>query len=313
MGINDSGQVLFFFYSSGFTYVRWGGINVPIRNPAASSAAENYAHGINDSGQIVGDYFDGTRLHGFIATPVDTDGDGLPNITDPDDDNDGIADGSDNCPLAITSDQIDTDGDNRGDACDPDDDNDGVADAEDAFPLDPAEWLDTDGDGIGNNADSDDDNDGVVDAEDAFPLDPAEWLDTDGDGIGNNADSDDDNDGFPDAIDPDPLDAAVVPEASIGVWRPSTARFLLDSNGNDTWDGTVGGDTLTASFGVSTDLPVAGDWNGDGIDDVGVWRPGTRRFLLDSNASNTWDGATGGDTLTGAFGLSTDIPVTGRW
>ncbi len=99
----------------------------------------------------------------------------------------------------------------------------------------------------------------------------------------------------------------------IGVWRPSTRRFLLDSNGNNTWDGTAGGDTLTARFGVSTDLPVTGDWNGDGKDEVGVRRPSTREFLLDSNGNNTWDGAAGGDTLTSSFGLGTDLPVSGRW
>ena len=99
----------------------------------------------------------------------------------------------------------------------------------------------------------------------------------------------------------------------IGVWRPGTRRFLLDSNGSNTWDGSTGGDTLTAPFGLSTDLPVTGDWNGDGTDEIGVWRPSIRRFLLDSNASNTWDGTVGGDTLTAVFGLSTDLPVTGRW
>jgi hypothetical protein len=99
----------------------------------------------------------------------------------------------------------------------------------------------------------------------------------------------------------------------VGVWRPSTARFLLDTNGNDTWDGVTGGDTLTASFGLSTDLPVIGDWNGDGKDDIGVWRPSTARFLLDSNGNNTWGGVAGGDTLTASFGLSSDLPVIGDW
>lgn len=75
---------------------------------------------------------------------------------------------------------IDTDGDGLDNSVDPDDDNDGVPDTADAFPLDPTEWLDTDGDGIGNNADTDDDNDGVPDASDAYPLDPACWRAADG-------------------------------------------------------------------------------------------------------------------------------------
>ena len=53
---------------------------------------------------------------------------------------------------------------------DTDDDNDGVADGSDAFPLNAAESFDTDLDGIGNNADLDDDGDGVPDYIDADSL-----------------------------------------------------------------------------------------------------------------------------------------------
>jgi hypothetical protein len=99
----------------------------------------------------------------------------------------------------------------------------------------------------------------------------------------------------------------------VGVWRPSMRKFLLDTNGNGKWDGNAGGDTLTGVFGQSTDIPVIGDWNGDGTDEVGVWRPSTDRFMLDTNGNGKWDGTAGGDTLTAAFGESTDRPVTGRW
>ena len=58
---------------------------------------------------------------------------------------------------------VDSDSDGIGNVADTDDDNDGVLDANDAFPLDADEVLDTDGDGIGNNADTDDDNDGLPD------------------------------------------------------------------------------------------------------------------------------------------------------
>ena len=137
---------------------------------------------------------------------LDSDRDGIPDLSDPDDDNDGVVDGEDAFPLD-GDEQLDTDGDGIGNNGDPDDDNDGVADTEDAFPLDGGEQLDTDGDGIGNNGDPDDDNDGVADAEDAFPLDGGEQLDTDNDGIGNNRDPDDDNDGVADSKDSFPLDA----------------------------------------------------------------------------------------------------------
>jgi len=100
-------------------------------------------------------------------------------------------------------------------------------------------------------------------------------------------------------------------KAAVGVWRPSTRQFLLDANGNGRWDGTRG-DILTSPFGLSTDLPVTGDWNRDGTDEVGFWRPSTRQFYLDANGNGLWDG-TRGDILTSPFGLSTDRPVTGDW
>ena len=48
----------------------------------------------------------------------------------------------------------DTDGDGIYDDLDNDDDNDGVADNVDAFPRDPTEYLDTDGDTIGDAVDN---------------------------------------------------------------------------------------------------------------------------------------------------------------
>jgi hypothetical protein len=101
--------------------------------------------------------------------------------------------------------------------------------------------------------------------------------------------------------------------AAVGVWRPSTGQFLLDANGNGRWDGTYGGDRLTGVFGTATDLPVTGDWNDDGYEEVGFWRPGDRRFRLDANANDRWDGPAGGDTLTASFGAATDLPVSGDW
>jgi hypothetical protein len=95
----------------------------------------------------------------------------------------------------------------------------------------------------------------------------------------------------------------------IGVWRPGTGRFYLDVDGSRTW--TVGIDVITASFGVPSDVPVAGDWNGDGTDDIGVWRPSTGRFYLDANGSRTWE--VGVDISTAPFGIPTDRPVAGDW
>jgi hypothetical protein len=92
---------------------------------------------------------------------------------------------------------LDTDGDGIIDELDNDDDNDGVEDTQDPFPNNPFEVADSDGDGVGDNSDlfpfdalesRDTDNDGYGDNQDVFPLDETEWSDTDGDGEGDNAD-----------------------------------------------------------------------------------------------------------------------------
>jgi gliding motility-associated-like protein len=153
------------------------------------------------------DALSSTTYSADIAAAQDTDGDGIPNDLDPDDDNDGTPDTEDDFPLDDSED-TDTDGDGTGDNADTDDDNDGTPDSEDAFPKDASEDTDTDGDGTGDNADTDDDNDGTPDSEDAFPKDDSEDTDTDGDGTGDNADTDDDNDGTPDSEDAFPKDAS---------------------------------------------------------------------------------------------------------
>ncbi len=95
---------------------------------------------------------------------------------------------------------IDTDGDGIRDHLDEDDDDDGHLDVNDDLPTDPTEWEDTDFDGIGNNQDTDDDNDGYPDEDDEFPRDPKEWSDKDGDGIGDNSDSDNNGNYIPDTL-----------------------------------------------------------------------------------------------------------------
>ena len=61
---------------------------------------------------------------------------------------------------------LDTDGDGLVNADDPDDDNDGTIDALDHLPWNPDEQGDFDGDRIGDNTDTDDDGDGLEDAMD---------------------------------------------------------------------------------------------------------------------------------------------------
>jgi hypothetical protein len=84
--------------------------------------------------------------------------------------------------------------------------------------------------------------------------------------------------------------------------------FLFDSNGNGQWED--GRDQFVV-FGYTAGFePVIGDWNADGVDDIGLYQSASGAFLLDSNGNGQWDDGT--DTVA-AFGRPGDLPVSGRW
>ncbi|MCY4094836.1 MAG: hypothetical protein OXG05_06875 [Gammaproteobacteria bacterium] len=196
---------------------------------------------------------------------IDSDGDGIPNLHDDDDDNDGLRDIQDVYPhLAQFRFDADGDGyanaidafplnffehsdidfDGAGDRQDDDADGDGILNDDDEFPFD------TDNDGIPNRQDPDDDNDLVLDEDDLFPIDasessdldgdgvgdnadefdddPTEAFDTDQDGVGNNADSDDDNDGYLDEEDAFPLDPTEWLDSDGDGFGDNSDQFPLD-------------------------------------------------------------------------------------
>jgi len=122
---------------------------------------------------------------------VDTDGDGLQDWCDEDDDGDGVSDNLDNCVFVANPDQRDSDGDGIGDACDADDDGDGAMDVVDNCPaLANPDQRDTDHDGAGDACDADDDGDGVPDGVDNCPyVANTDQADADADGIGDACDT----------------------------------------------------------------------------------------------------------------------------
>ncbi len=157
----------------------------------------------------------------LITVHEDTDADGIANIMDDDDDNDGWLDSEEAVcatdPLDANGVPSDLDGDGTCDRADPDIDGDGWANVQEQFcSTDPRDTddmpSDTDGDGICNLVDTDDDNDGWADTTEAVcetsPIASSEFpSDFDGDLTCDLIDPDDDNDGVIDQEDAFPFDA----------------------------------------------------------------------------------------------------------
>jgi hypothetical protein len=96
--------------------------------------------------------------------------------------------------------------------------------------------------------------------------------------------------------------------------------WILDENGNGVLDSpvtnTAGGDFQFAYGGSAGDVPVTGDWTGNGKTKIGVVRQGFL-WILDFNGNGSMDlpitNAAGGDYQFAFGGLSGDVPVTGDW
>ncbi len=92
---------------------------------------------------------------------------------------------------------------------------------------------------------------------------------------------------------------------TVGVYRfnsmTGTGTFLL-RNSND-----AGFAQIVVPFGVTGDIPLVGDWDGDGIDTIGTFTPSTQTFNLRN--SNT----AGAPDITFIYGLMGDLPIVGDW
>ncbi|MBU0480056.1 MAG: multicopper oxidase domain-containing protein [Proteobacteria bacterium] len=99
--------------------------------------------------------------------------------------------------------------------------------------------------------------------------------------------------------------SSVLPMGDIVRGLFNNGTWTLDSNGNDVLDAGV--DT-TFTFGLATDKPIFGDWDGDGTVEVGVFRNGT--WYLDTNGNNVLEP---GIDVSFRYGIYTDLPVTGDW
>lgn len=138
-------------------------------------------------------------------------------------------------------------------------------------------------------------------------------FDTNGDGTVDNCAVDECIDGFGNSS----SDLPVIGDwnnngiEKIGFFRSTTGQWYLDLNGNGQWDGSDT-DKLIARFGISGDLPVAGDWAETGEIKIGVFRPTTGEWFLDLNGNGSWDGCEI-DICISQFGQPEDFPVVGKW
>ena len=223
---------------------------------------------------VIGDNIASSMIGSWLIT------DTLPNLSEPDIDNDGIPDFFDNCIDTPNPYQVDSDVDGVGDLCDvcidiPDDqtdsDDDGLGDVCDECPTDPDKII-PGACGCGTS-DTDSDSDGIADCNDQCPLD-ANKLDPGECGCGT-PDLDSDNDGTLDCNDECPNDSNKIAPGECGCGTPDTDS---DSDGtadcidacpfdglNDADNDNICGDVDNCPDTANTDQL---DFDSDGIGDV---------------------------------------------
>lgn len=87
--------------------------------------------------------------------------------------------------------------------------------------------------------------------------------------------------------------ANAAPPADLAVWRPS----------NGTWYvlGGPGSQQTIQGWGLNGDIPVPGDFDGDGKTDFSVWRPSDGKWYVINTSDSSW-------SIT-EWGLTNDVPA----
>jgi hypothetical protein len=91
----------------------------------------------------------------------------------------------------------------------------------------------------------------------------------------------------------------IFEKETIGVFRPADAGWFLRNSNSD------GDPDISINYGILGDYPVVGDWDGDGIDTIGIYRSGVF-FLSNSNTTGIAD-------IVFDFGMPGDQPIAGDW
>jgi len=95
--------------------------------------------------------------------------------------------------------------------------------------------------------------------------------------------------------------ATTGPSSALGVYFEGS--WYLDRNGDDNFDPNI----EVSNWGSVGDIPMQGDWNGDGVADLGVFAGGT--WYLDLNGNGQFEPA----TEVRPWGEPGWLPITGDW
>src|SRR6185369_11353448 len=90
-----------------------------------------------------------------------------------------------------------------------------------------------------------------------------------------------------------------------GVFNPANGQWALTNGINVSGSSPTANFTFT--FGNNTDIPFVGDWDGNGIDGVGLFRTSNANFIL----SNGFQGTV--DIKPFVFGSLGSKPLAGDW
>ncbi|QGJ68704.1 Hypothetical protein PBC10988_3650 [Planctomycetales bacterium 10988] len=96
---------------------------------------------------------------------------------------------------------------------------------------------------------------------------------------------------------------------SLGLFTDSNGlgTWMLDVNGNGVWDPTSAANSdRSFVYGLATDQPIVGDWDGDGFDEIGIHRDGMLVLDVDGNFDSQ------GDPIL-QFNSGYGLAVVGNW
>ena len=83
----------------------------------------------------------------------------------------------------------------------------------------------------------------------------------------------------------------------MAIYRPSNGIWIIRYTASGSWTGVA--------WGQPGDVPVPGDYDGDGVTDVAVYRPSTGFWYLRWSVNGTFGG--------GTWGVNGDLPVPGDY